>query len=213
MNWMLHDCGLLDYDDGYKLQRQLHLDVCEDAKQAHIIACEHPPTITLGKNANPDFLQHDASFFQELGIHVHKIERGGEVTAHNPGQLVIYPILNVHHWRLSPKQYVDALEDAIIGTLKKFSISAQRVPGMPGVWVEDKKIAAIGIRIEKRVTLHGLALNVSNDLNIFSLFVPCGLVGRKVTSLAQISAKTPDFQAVKHVLLSTLQSAIMHRCR
>src|SRR5690606_6881098 len=130
-----------------------------------------------------------------------KTERGGQITAHEPGQLVLYPILPLAQWGISARRYVNTLEQAVIQLLADYGVEARRDTEHPGVWVEANKICALGIRIKQRVSMHGLALNVTNALDIFSSIVPCGIHGRGVTSLNHVVGKT--------VILSDVMSQLL----
>ncbi len=150
-----------------------------------VMVLEHIPTITLGARRSANRLLSDASLLVENGIDVVSIGRGGGATAHNPGQLVIYPIINLKARKLGISEFVRELEAVGIELLESFGLICERKKGLPGLWVGDKKIASIGIRVKKWTTYHGMAINIDNDLGIFDFFVPCGLDGVVMTSLAQ----------------------------
>lgn len=144
---------------------------------------EHTPVYTLGRHGNPQNLLWDARQRGEHGIEVFHIDRGGDVTYHGPGQIVGYPIVDLRSLGFGVREYVRRLEQGLIAACRAFGVEAAAVEGLPGVWVADRKIAAIGIRCSRGVTSHGFAFNVSTDLRHFDGIIPCGLTGRGVTSL------------------------------
>lgn len=160
-----------------------------------LVLVEHPPTITLGRNANLANVVAGASRLRALGIDVQETDRGGDVTYHGPGQLVAYPILDLKEWRRDVAAYLRALEEVMIATLLDFGIRSGRVEGLTGVWVDNAKIGALGVHLSRWVTSHGLALNVSTDLGHFGLIVPCGLT-KPVTSMEQLLRTPPGWDEV-----------------
>ncbi|MGC9502828.1 lipoyl(octanoyl) transferase LipB [Baaleninema sp.] len=147
-----------------------------------LLLLEHPPVYTLGRGANPDFLKFDP---EATGWEVHRIERGGEVTYHCPGQLVGYPILNLNRYRCDLHWYLRQLEEVVLRVLSDYGLEGDRVPGLTGVWLEGRKLAALGIKVSRWITMHGFALNVCPDLDGFEKIVPCGISDKPVGSLAQ----------------------------
>ena len=147
-----------------------------------LLLLEHLPVYTIGRGSNREFLQ-DAD--RITGVEVHQIERGGEVTYHCPGQIVGYPILNLRHYRKDVHWYLRQLEEVIIQVLAQYDLRGERIPGLTGVWVEGRKVAAIGIKVSRWVTMHGFALNVCPDLKGFEYIVPCGISDRAVGSMAE----------------------------
>uniref|UniRef100_A0A0E0MP93 lipoyl(octanoyl) transferase n=1 Tax=Oryza punctata TaxID=4537 RepID=A0A0E0MP93_ORYPU len=155
-----------------------------------LIALQHPPVYTLGTDSTVDYLHFDVN---DAPFDVHRIDRGGEVTYHGPGQLVMYPILNLRYHQMDLHWYFRSLEEVIICALQSaFSIKASRVEGLTGVWVGDKKVAAIGIHVSRWIAYHGLALNVTTDLTPFQLIVPCGIKDRGVGSIKEILQMASD---------------------
>ncbi len=181
--------GTLDYGTALKLQETL----VELRKQGRIadtlLLLEHPPVITLGRNAKMQNIIASPEFLAERGVEVFEINRGGDVTFHGPGQLVGYPIVDLRGYspRLGAVEFVRKLEEALIRTCGEYHIVTERVPGLTGVWTEDhlRKIAAIGVHISRGVTSHGFALNVNVDLEYFKLIVPCGITDKPVTNMEQ----------------------------
>ena len=180
--------GLVPYQEAldlqYEMQKQRQLENISDT----VLILEHPPTITLGRRTNVSDLPTDRQELTRLGIEVVEIDRGGEITAHGPGQLVAYPILDLRLHGQDLHRYLRELESVIIDTLGNFGISGGRKEGLTGVWVGDRKIAVIGIKVSKWVSMHGIALNVSNDLATFRRdFIPCGITEFDVTSIAELT--------------------------
>ena len=167
-----------------------------------LLLLEHPPTITLGRRTDERDLRTAEFALKERGVAVERVDRGGEITYHGPGQLVGYPILDLRQRGQDLHRYLRDLEEVILRTIGAFGLSGERTAGRTGVWVADKKIAAIGIKVSRWVTLHGFALNVSADLTPFRQdFVPCGIRDKDVTSLReQLGAKVPGRASVEQVL-------------
>ncbi len=193
--------GPLSYREGLALQHQMHSEVLQKKRFGAVLMLEHKPVITLGKNANAGLILRDEKSLQEAGIDLILTDRGGEVTAHEPGQLVVYPILPLQELKLPAKLYVDRLLRSVILTLNEYSIASEAHPDYPGVWVGNDKICAIGIRVKERVSLHGIALNISNSLDLFQMIVPCGIRGRGVTSMQKLLSSAPDLSDVARVWL------------
>ena len=177
--------GLLPYREAWDIQIRVREDVAEGRRPDMLLLVEHPHVYTLGRRGQEDDILIDADALESLGIEVHHTDRGGEVTYHGPGQLVGYPILNLRRWGGGPLKYVRTLERVLIETLAEFGIQAESEGCPTGVWVEDRKIAAIGVKVSRRVTTHGFALNVCPDLSYFDHIVPCGMPDSRVTSLTQ----------------------------
>ena len=177
--------GLLDYQAAYDLQRRLHAQVVAGELPDLLLLLEHPHVYTLGRRGQQSHILAPDDMLTQLGVETHFTDRGGETTYHGPGQLVGYPIVNLRRWGGGVRKYVETLEQVLIGTLSEFGIAAHSEGKPTGVWVEDAKIAAIGVRVSRSVTMHGFALNVSPDLSFFDHIVPCGMPGARVTSMAQ----------------------------
>ncbi|MBQ83676.1 MAG: lipoyl(octanoyl) transferase [Candidatus Marinimicrobia bacterium] len=163
-----------------------------------LILVEHDPVYTLGKNSNENHLLKS----RDVHIPVYQIERGGDVTFHGPGQLVGYPILDLHHHRLSVSWYMRTLEEMLIRTVGQFGIEARRREGLTGVWVGEEKIAALGVRLSRWVSMHGFALNVNTDLEFFDGIIPCGIFEYDVTSMSQILGKEVSMVEVEETLVT-----------
>ena len=196
----LYDLGIVPYADALELQRKLHAQRVAGAIPDTLLLLEHPPVITLGKAFHPEHLRYAREFYAQQGIELHPTDRGGDVTCHNPGQLVGYPIFDVAQHGRDLHKFLRDLEQAIIDALREFGVEAHREAGYTGVWVGDAKIAAIGVKVTKWVSMHGFALNVNNDLRLFQTIVPCGIADRPVTSLQQVLGRAVRMERVKHAV-------------
>jgi lipoyl(octanoyl) transferase len=192
--------GRMDYAAALSLQKQLEAERKDGLIPDQLLLLEHPHVITLGRNGRQENLLAGREVLERAGIAFFPTDRGGDITYHGPGQLVGYPILDLREWKRDVGAYVRAIEQVIIDTLADFGILAGRIPKLTGVWVGERKIAAIGVHISRWVTSHGFALNVSTDLRYFQYIVPCGL-SKPVTSMAQLGPST-DLPAVCHRLTS-----------
>lgn len=180
--------GRVSYGEALELQQQLVSSRKQGLVPDQLLLLEHPHVITLGRNGHMENLLASAEVLERAGISFYPTDRGGDVTYHGPGQLVGYPILDLREWKRDVGAYVRGVEQAIIDTVGDYGIEAGRIPKLTGVWVGDRKIAAIGVHISRWVTSHGFALNVSTDLSYFQYIVPCGLT-KPVTSLAQLGVR------------------------
>jgi lipoate-protein ligase B len=194
---LLLELGRVPYERAWQLQRRLVSARQEERVDGVLILLEHDPVITLGRTASRDHILASAEELRQAGITVHTVERGGDVTYHGPGQLVGYPILSLQAHHLGVSDYMHALEEVILRTLDDFGLPACRRTGLIGVWVEDRKIAALGARVERGVTFHGFALNVAPDLKHFGFIVPCGLVGAQVTSMERELSQPVSMKRVR----------------
>ena len=205
-NHSLHirDCGLADYRQALREQHQLFKKRQEGEIPNTVLIAEHPAVITLGARQSTNKLLASRSTLEQQNIDVVDIRRGGGTTAHNPGQLVFYPILHLPDFGLGISEYIRELEAIGIELLKQLGVSSHRRKGFPGLWVDDKKIASIGVRVSKFVTYHGMAINIQNDLSIFDFFVPCGLDGVEMTSVLLEPGKHHSMNEVKKNLSGLL---------
>ncbi len=177
--------GRVEYIDGLKLQETL-VDLRRFGKIPDaLVTLEHPPVITLGRGAKQANIVASPTFLEGAGVEVFETGRGGDVTFHGPGQLVGYPILDLNPDRRDVRRYMRDLEEVLIRALADFGIDGRRVDGLTGVWVGNRKIAALGVRISRWITSHGFALNVGTALDYFNLIVPCGIRDRGVTSIEE----------------------------
>jgi lipoyl(octanoyl) transferase len=183
----------MPYAEALELQRRLAKERIEKRRKNDLLLLvEHPPVITLGRGFRPEHLRTPRALLEARGIEVHEIERGGDVTFHGPGQLVGYPIFDLAEHRPDLHWFLRRLEEALMAALGQFGIEARRREGYTGVWVQDRKIASIGIHVRQWVTWHGFALNVTTDLSYFDLIVPCGIPGVRMTSMQrELGEKAP----------------------
>ena len=190
------DLGVSPFKEVWDLQKELVKKRQNGQINDTLILVEHEPVYTLGKNADENhILQHTPR-----NVKTYQIERGGDVTFHGPGQLVGYPILDLHNYKKSISWYMRGLEQLIIYTLAEFMVTAERKEGLTGVWVGDEKIAALGVRVTRWVTMHGFALNVTPDLIYYSSIIPCGIFEYGVTSMAKLVTNEITVNSVKRVL-------------
>ncbi len=179
--------GRMDYPVALDIQRHLVEARGKEGSPDSVLFLEHSPAYTLGRGGDQTHLLVSEERLTELGAFLYRVDRGGDITFHGPGQLVGYPILDLNGLGVSVSGYVRGLEEVLIRALSVFDLAGERLEGFPGVWVGKEKIAAIGVKVNAgRVTSHGFALNVNNDLEYFSHIIPCGLNGKGVTSLARI---------------------------
>ena len=193
--------GRRKYDEVWEKQKELVDQRRFEAVPDTLILVEHDPVYTLGKNSNEDHLLQS----RDKHVPVYQIERGGDVTFHGPGQLVGYPILDLHHHRLSVSWYIRTLEEILIQTLGQFGIESQRREGLTGVWVREEKIAALGVRLSRWISMHGFALNVNTDLKFFDGIIPCGIFEYDVTSMSQILGKEVSLVEVEETLITVFR--------
>lgn len=191
------DLGVVDYDEAFALQKRHVERLQRDEGDDVLMFVEHPHVITVGRNATGRAIVADRRLIEARGVRVAATDRGGDVTYHGPGQLVGYPIIRLEVGRRDIRRYVHDLEQVLIDSLADFGVQAARHNVHRGVWVGDRKIASLGIRISRWVTSHGFALNVSTDLSYFSLMNPCGIEGCRMTSLSLESASPVAMAAVR----------------
>ncbi len=194
------DLGLIDYRKAWDLQKDIFAKRLKNEVYDTFFLLEHPNTYTLGKVADKKNLISSKDFLIEHNINVLEIDRGGDITYHGPGQIVGYPIIDLKNWRKDTHLYLRLLEEVIIKTCNDFGLKAGRKKGLTGVWIKERKICAIGIKINRWITMHGFAFNVNTDLSLFKGIIPCGIKDKEVTSLARELDKKFDIQEVKEVL-------------
>ena len=199
------DCGTKNYREVLEHQQLLVGQRQRNEIPDTVIIVEHPPVITLGarKTANK-LLVAEERLKKALNIDLIETRRGGGTTAHNPGQLVFYPIIHLQQSHLTITEYVRKLEETGIELLNQLGVESTRKKGLPGLWVENEKIASIGVHVSHFVTSHGMAINISNDLSIFDFFVPCGLDGVKMTSALEKTGRHYEMRDVKKKLSDLL---------
>ncbi len=190
----------MSYADALALQTDLCLQRQADAIPNTVLLVEHPAVITLGARKSENKLLADPAQLTRWGISLVQVGRGGGTTAHNPGQAIMYPVIKLKTLKLGVSEYVRTLEQIGIELLAGLNVGAERRKGLPGLWIGERKIASIGVQIKKWVTYHGIAINICNDLSIFSRIVPCGLEGVQMTSVLAETGHKADMDAIKQQL-------------
>lgn len=217
------DLGLVDYQEGWDYQETLFKAIVEkkirnrtlpieahEPTENHLLFCEHPHVFTLGKSGSKEHVLLSEDGLKEKNARFYKINRGGDITYHGPGQLVGYPILDLDNFFTDIHKYLRLLEEAVILTLLDYGIVAGRISGLTGVWVDHeqqdnpRKICALGVKSSRWVTMHGFALNVNTDLSYFNHIIPCGISDKAVTSLAFELGKPQELAEVQTKLLKHL---------
>ena len=193
----LMDLGKRNYQDVWDLQKELQSKRIKGEIEDTLLLVEHEPVYTLGKNANKDHLLQN----YPKNVNVFHIERGGDITFHGPGQLVGYPIVDLHNFKLSISWYMRSLEKIIIKTLFHFGIKGKQKDGLTGVWCKDEKIAAFGVRVSRWVTMHGFSLNVKTDLSYYDSIIPCGIFEHGVTTMQKLLGNEVEMENVKRRLI------------
>lgn len=212
--------GLIDYKEAWDYQeklfratvdRKIQLRNGETTEQTenHILFCEHPHVYTLGKSGDKDHLLLNDASLKKNNATYYEINRGGDITYHGPGQLVVYPILDLDHFFSDIHKYLRFLEESVILTLAEYGITASRVDGLTGVWIDGdkptaRKICAIGVKSSRWVTMHGIGFNVNSDLSYFSHIIPCGIQDKAVTSMESELGRKLDMQEIADVLKDKL---------
>ena len=215
-----HDLGLIDYKEAWDLQESLFKETIdlkirirngetELKTENHLLFCQHPHVYTLGKSGSEENLLLDDQGLNDKGARYYKINRGGDITYHGPGQLVAYPIFDLDHFFTDIHKYMRFLEESVIRTLAEFGIESGRVEGLTGVWIEGdthraRKICAMGVKSSRWVTMHGIGFNVNSDLSYFSHIIPCGIDDKAVTSMQQELGHEVDMAKVSEILKEKL---------
>ncbi|MBM3185141.1 MAG: lipoyl(octanoyl) transferase LipB [Bacteroidetes bacterium] len=216
----LHVLGLIDYKEAWDYQETLFkkaIDLkiakrngeTDEIPENHLLFCQHPHVFTLGKSGNPENLLLNEAELNEQEASYYKINRGGDITYHGPGQLVVYPIFDLEQFFTDIHKYMRYLEEAVILSLKDFGIEAGRVDGLTGVWIEGdtknaRKICAMGVKSSRWVTMHGVGFNINTDLNFFSHIIPCGIDDKAVTSMQHELGREVDINEVSQILQNHL---------
>lgn len=201
--------GLLPYREGWDMQHLLLEQVERGDAPETILIVEHMPVFTLGFHGNAANMLADEKALKQRGAEILRVERGGDITFHGPGQIVAYPIIRLRDRHFGVKSYVDRLEQSVIDTCRTFGVNSERIENATGVWcgtstATERKICAIGVKVSHGITMHGLALNVTTDLDWFKLINPCGFTSKGVTSIAMETGITPDFTQVTNILSENL---------
>jgi len=181
------DLGICAYGKAWDIQKDLHAKRVQNEIPDTLILVEHPHVYTLGKNANAQHLIASQDFLKTRGIEIYQVDRGGDITYHGPGQLVGYPIFNLNDHHKSIGWFVHTVEEVLIQFLASCGVAAGRLEKLTGVWINNQKIAAIGMRVSKWVTMHGFALNVSNDLSFYQGIIPCGITSKGITRICDLA--------------------------
>ena len=212
--------GLINYEESWKKQESIFNKIIdtkiknrnlqkEIKTDNYILSCSHPHVYTLGKSGNEKNLLIDKNIIEKENLEFFKINRGGDITYHGPGQIVIYPILDLENFFTDIHKYLRSLEEAVILTLKEYNIESGRIKNYTGVWIDiesdtPRKICAVGVKTSRWVTMHGLALNVNTDLNFFKNIIPCGINDKEVTSISKEVGQVIKIKDVEKKLLNNL---------
>jgi len=204
------DLGLKDYKECWDIQEELLDELVNEKRHTgkptgknHFILVEHPHVYTLGKSGDESNLLANSDFLKKIDATYYKINRGGDITYHGPGQIVGYPIIDLEHYKIGVREYIEKMEDAIIATIAEYGLEGGRKDGATGVWlqadhkVRARKICAIGVRVSRAVTMHGFALNVNTDMRYYNYINPCGFNSSQVTSIQQELEKEIEMDEVK----------------
>lgn len=197
---VIQDWGLIPYQEAFVRQKELVSRVI-NGEEPHLVVCEHPAVLTIGRMTKPDSLLWSQNDIKEAGVEVVSIDRGGDVTLHAPGQLVVYPIFDLNDRGRDLKLFLEELEEVVIDLLTDFGILAGSIDGQRGVWVGREKIASIGIGVRKWVSYHGVGLNVNTNLALFRMIRPCGL-DVQMTSIQKLIGAPVDIRQVKARLIT-----------
>ncbi|MFN4817625.1 MAG: lipoyl(octanoyl) transferase LipB [Ignavibacteria bacterium] len=195
---LIEDWSLIPFREAWSRQEAYVRDIQKGLRPSTLILCEHPPVLTIGREGGEHHVKIDPALLSLQGIEMIPINRGGDITAHNPGQLIGYPLFNLSEFKEDLHWFLRSIEDIIMQVLEEYGIASGRVEGKTGVWIkEERKICAIGLHCSRWVTSHGFALNVNNDLSIFDLIIPCGIPDKEVTSIKREREKNIDMEDLK----------------
>ncbi len=217
---LFHDLGLIDYQEAWDYQEKIFGNTIAQKienrnleepieTENYLLFCEHPHVFTLGKSGKEEHLLLNSEELQNKEATYYKINRGGDITYHGPGQLVAYPIFDLDHFFSDIHKYLRFLEEAVIQTLAEFGIVSGRVDGLTGVWIggegeNPRKICAMGVKSSRWVTMHGIGFNVNSNLDYFGYIIPCGIEDKAVTSMKNELGKEVDMNEVKTILKNKL---------
>ena len=216
------DLGLIGYRSAWDYQEQLFRELMDKKLSgekyfpSYLLFCEHEPVFTLGKSGSVENLLVNEQMLKRAGFEFYRINRGGDITYHGPGQIVGYPILDLEQFGLGIKTYIEILEESVIRLLEGYGIPSGRLPGATGVWLDAgdprkaRKICAIGVRASRHITMHGFAFNVNTDLNHYQYINPCGFTDKGVTSMEKELGKKQDMEDVKAKLREILTNRLIN---
>jgi lipoyl(octanoyl) transferase len=220
-NVFFKDIGLIDYKKAWDFQEELFnktlsiksknkKEATSNKTENHLIFCEHPHVYTLGKSGKKENLLVNKEYLKSRGASFYKTNRGGDITYHGPGQIVGYPIFDLDNFFHDIHKYLRLLEESVILTLKDYGVKGERSDGETGVWLDvgmpsARKICALGVKASRWVTMHGFAFNINTDLSYFENIIPCGIVGKNVTSLEQEIGRKVDIEKVKEKLKKNIE--------
>jgi len=212
-NFIIKDLGLIPYADAYRIQTGIFTDLLKrksDNKKTigTILFCEHPHVYTIGKSGKRENLLISEEQLQKINAEFIPVDRGGDITYHGPGQIVVYPIIDLDNYKMGVKDYIYFLEYLIIDVLKKYGINGEISDGNIGVWLDtgtinERKICSIGVKVSKKITMHGIALNVNTDLAYFNYINPCGFTEKGVSSIKNERSEEPDIEKIKNTIKKT----------
>jgi lipoyl(octanoyl) transferase len=217
---IFRDLGLMPYRQAWDYQETLYSGLMEQKLAGgktfpgYLLFCEHPPVFTLGKSGSKENLLINEQILAQRGIEFYRINRGGDITYHGPGQIVAYPILDLEQFHLGIKSYIWSLEESVILVLKEYGIRAGRLSGAAGVWLDAeipsiaRKICAIGVKAGRHITMHGFAFNVNTDLSFYQYINPCGFMDKGVTSMEKELGMAQDMEKVKELLKKRLEDTL-----
>ncbi len=202
----VQDWGLIDYKEAWDRQNEIVKDIQVKRNRNVLVLCEHPSVITVGKNGHENNILPTTDFLNRLGIQVIFNNRGGDVTLHNPKQLVGYPIFNLSSMKEDLHWFLRKIEDTIIDVIHNWNLTGEAISGMTGVWLEEKrKICAMGFHCSRWVTSHGFALNVDNNIEEFNYIIPCGITDKEVTSISKETGTKIDINKVKEITIDNFK--------
>ncbi len=220
---ILEDFGIIDYKEAWDYQEKLfkknidlkikqRKNITEEQTVNHLLVCEHPHVYTLGKSGKPENLLLSEERLKDIQATYYKINRGGDITYHGPGQLVVYPIFDLESYFFTDiHKYMRTLEESVIKTLQHYGVSSGRVDGMTGVWIDGdkpsaRKICAMGVKSSRWVTMHGIGFNINTDLSYFNHIIPCGIEDKSVTSLEKELGHEVDMDELKSILIAQISN-------
>lgn len=215
------DLGLIDYQEAWALQEEYHASLCAKddetrSPSGYLLFLEHPHVYTLGLHGNQNNLLVDPDFLARINATYYKVNRGGDITYHGPGQIVGYPVIDIRRFAAGVKDYVFKLEESVIRTLRHYDIEASRLEKATGVWLDvgksgARKICAIGIRVSRGISMHGFAFNINTQLEYYRWINPCGFLDKGVTSVEKELGRAVDIQEVKTILKEEIADVLRMR--